>query len=46
MPGGFDDFVDQVIPILQKRGLFRAEYEGTTLRDHLGLPRPPSMWAS
>jgi alkanesulfonate monooxygenase SsuD/methylene tetrahydromethanopterin reductase-like flavin-dependent oxidoreductase (luciferase family) len=39
-PGAFDDFVDQVVPILQKRGLFREEYTGTTLRDHLGLPRP------
>lgn len=39
-PGGFDDFVDLVVPILQERGLFRADYEGTTLRDHLGLARP------
>jgi len=39
-PGAFEDFVDQVVPILQKRGLFRTEYTGTTLRDHLGLPRP------
>jgi FMN-dependent oxidoreductase (nitrilotriacetate monooxygenase family) len=37
---GFDDFVDLVIPILQERGLFRREYRGVTLRDHLGLPRP------
>jgi len=28
------------VPILRRRGLFRAEYEGATLRDHLGLPRP------
>ena len=40
-PGAFDDFVDQVVPILQRRGLFRTEYVGRTLRDHLGLPRPP-----
>jgi N-acetyl-S-(2-succino)cysteine monooxygenase len=40
-PGAFDDFVDLVVPILQKRGLFRTEYTGHTLRDHLGLPRPP-----
>jgi FMN-dependent oxidoreductase (nitrilotriacetate monooxygenase family) len=40
-PGAFDDFVDQVVPILQRRGLFRTEYTGRTLRDHLGLPRPP-----
>jgi N-acetyl-S-(2-succino)cysteine monooxygenase len=39
-PGAFDDFVEQVVPILQKRGLFRTEYRGHTLRDHLGLPRP------
>lgn len=38
-PGAFDDFVDLVVPELQRRGLFRHEYEGTTLRDHLGLPR-------
>jgi alkanesulfonate monooxygenase SsuD/methylene tetrahydromethanopterin reductase-like flavin-dependent oxidoreductase (luciferase family) len=40
-PGAFDDFVDQVVPILQRRGLFRMEYAGRTLRDHLNLPRPP-----
>jgi FMN-dependent oxidoreductase (nitrilotriacetate monooxygenase family) len=36
-PGGLDPFVDQVVPILQERGVFRAEYEGTTLREHLGI---------
>lgn len=36
-PGGLDDFADRVVPLLQERGVFRAEYEGTTLRDHLGL---------
>jgi FMN-dependent oxidoreductase (nitrilotriacetate monooxygenase family) len=36
-PGGLDPFVDQVVPLLQERGVFRAEYTGTTLRDHLGL---------
>jgi len=35
-------FVDQVVPVLQKRGLFREDYRGTTLRDHFGLARPPS----
>ncbi|GAA2422372.1 LLM class flavin-dependent oxidoreductase [Streptomyces glaucus] len=40
LPGGLDDFVDLVLPELRRRGLFRAEYEGTTLRDHLGLERP------
>jgi len=38
-PGAFADFVDQVVPELQRRGLFRRDYEGTTLRDHFGLPR-------
>jgi FMN-dependent oxidoreductase (nitrilotriacetate monooxygenase family) len=40
LPGSIDDFVDQVIPELQARGLFRKEYEGSTLREHLGLVRP------
>jgi FMN-dependent oxidoreductase (nitrilotriacetate monooxygenase family) len=40
MPGAFEDFVDLVVPELQRRGLFRTEYSGTTLRDHLGLSRP------
>ncbi len=39
-PGGFADFVDGVVPILQARGLFRRDYTGDTLRDHLGLARP------
>jgi hypothetical protein len=39
-PGGLDDFADFVVPILQDRGTFRARYEGTTLREHLGLPFP------
>jgi FMN-dependent oxidoreductase (nitrilotriacetate monooxygenase family) len=38
-PGQFDAFAREVVPILQERGLFRADYEGTTLRDHLGLTR-------
>jgi FMN-dependent oxidoreductase (nitrilotriacetate monooxygenase family) len=37
---GFTDFVDLVVPILQERGLFRREYTGSTLREHLGLARP------
>ena len=36
-PSGLDPFVDQVVPLLQERGVFRADYSGTTLRDHLGL---------
>ncbi|WP_285780462.1 NtaA/DmoA family FMN-dependent monooxygenase [Microtetraspora sp. NBRC 13810] len=39
-PGGLDDFVAKVVPILQERGVFRTEYTGTTLRDHLGLETP------
>ena len=39
-PGGLEDFTREVVPILQERGLFRTEYEGTTLREHLGLARP------
>jgi FMN-dependent oxidoreductase (nitrilotriacetate monooxygenase family) len=39
-PGGLDPFVDHVVPLLQERGVFRSEYEGTTLRDHLGLAQP------
>ncbi|MGE0418029.1 MAG: LLM class flavin-dependent oxidoreductase [Acetobacteraceae bacterium] len=44
LPGSLTDFVDMVIPELQRRGLFRTEYEGTTLREHLGLPKPVSRW--
>jgi FMN-dependent oxidoreductase (nitrilotriacetate monooxygenase family) len=40
LPGSLKDFVDGVIPELQRRGLFRTEYESTTLRGNLGLPRP------
>jgi N-acetyl-S-(2-succino)cysteine monooxygenase len=40
LPGSLTDFVDLVIPELQRRGLFRTEYEGSTLREHLGLRRP------
>ena len=39
-PGSLKDFVDMVIPELQRRGLFRTEYEGATLRENLGLPKP------
>jgi hypothetical protein len=45
LPGGLDDFVDLVIPELQRRGLFRTEYEGTTLRENLGLRRPANRFA-
>jgi alkanesulfonate monooxygenase SsuD/methylene tetrahydromethanopterin reductase-like flavin-dependent oxidoreductase (luciferase family) len=39
-PGGLDEFADRVVPLLQERGSFRTDYEGTTLRDHLGLRTP------
>ncbi|MEW2506870.1 MULTISPECIES: NtaA/DmoA family FMN-dependent monooxygenase [unclassified Amycolatopsis] len=39
-PGGLDEFADTVVPLLQDRGVFRTEYSGTTLRDHLGLSLP------
>ena len=44
MPGQHVDFCEMVVPELQKRGLFRTEYTGTTLREHLGLPRPQSRY--
>jgi len=44
VPGGLDDFVDKVVPELQRRGLFRREYEGKTLRENLGLPRPENRF--
>ncbi|RST14722.1 LLM class flavin-dependent oxidoreductase [Streptomyces sp. WAC05374] len=46
LPGGLDHFVDQVVPILQARGLFRTEYTGRTLREHYGLPRPTASRAT
>ncbi len=44
VPAGLDDFVDLVVPELQQRGVFRREYEGVTLREHLGLPRPANRF--
>ncbi|GAA5059159.1 LLM class flavin-dependent oxidoreductase [Nocardia callitridis] len=44
-PGGLAVFTETVVPILRARGLFRTEYTGTTLRDHLGLPRPAGRFA-
>jgi alkanesulfonate monooxygenase len=46
LPDGLADAVDHVLPILRRRGLFRSEYEGTTLREHLGLPRPRNRHAA
>ncbi len=45
LPGGIDDFVEMVVPELQRRGRFRTQYEGGTLRENLGLPPAPSRWA-
>ncbi len=44
LPGGLDDFVDQVVPELQRREIFRREYEGRTLRENLGLARPKNRF--
>jgi FMN-dependent oxidoreductase (nitrilotriacetate monooxygenase family) len=44
LPGGLDDFVDKVVPELQRRGILRRDYEGATLRDNLGLPRPENRF--
>jgi len=46
LPGSLTDFVDMVIPELQRRGLFRREYEGKTLRENLGLSTPISRWGN
>jgi alkanesulfonate monooxygenase len=46
LPGGLNEFVDMVVPVLQDRGLFRTEYEGKTLRENLGLPRPAGRYQS
>jgi alkanesulfonate monooxygenase len=45
LPGGLDEFVDHVVPELQRRGLFRTEYEGHTLRENLGLARPTNQFS-
>jgi FMN-dependent oxidoreductase (nitrilotriacetate monooxygenase family) len=44
VPAGLDDFVDKVVPELQRRGIYRMDYEGTTLRENLGLPRPSNRF--
>ncbi|RCW44169.1 FMN-dependent oxidoreductase (nitrilotriacetate monooxygenase family) [Paenibacillus prosopidis] len=45
LPGGLEEFAQHVIPELQRRGLFRTEYAGRTLRDHFGLPRPVNSFS-
>ncbi|MBB3660830.1 alkanesulfonate monooxygenase SsuD/methylene tetrahydromethanopterin reductase-like flavin-dependent oxidoreductase (luciferase family) [Rhizobium sp. BK650] len=44
MPGGLADFIEHVVPELRRRGLFRTEYEGATLRENLGLTRPANRF--
>jgi N-acetyl-S-(2-succino)cysteine monooxygenase len=44
-PAAFDEFIDFVVPELQRRGIFRREYSGSTLREHLGLPVPPNRYS-
>jgi alkanesulfonate monooxygenase len=44
LPGGLEDFTNRVVPELQRRGIFRHEYEGKTLRENLGLPRPENRF--
>jgi len=44
VPEGLDDVVDRLVPELQRRGLFRRDYAGRTLRDHLGLARPANRF--
>ncbi|XXZ21335.1 hypothetical protein WME92_44670 [Sorangium sp. So ce307] len=45
LPGGLTDFITLVLPELRRRGIFRTEYEGRTLRENLGLPRPENRFA-
>ena len=44
VPAGLEDFVDKVVPELQRRSLLRTEYDGKTLRDNLGLRRPENQF--
>jgi alkanesulfonate monooxygenase SsuD/methylene tetrahydromethanopterin reductase-like flavin-dependent oxidoreductase (luciferase family) len=45
-PGGLDEFADRVVPLLQERGVFRTDYKGSTLREHLGLAPLPAGTAA
>jgi hypothetical protein len=45
LPDSLNDFIELVLPELRRRGRFRSEYEGHTLREHLGLKRPVSRYA-
>ena len=44
LPAGLNDVVDRVVPELQRRGIFRTEYEGKTMRENMGLPRPENRF--
>ena len=44
LPQGLEDVTRRLVPELQRRGIFRSDYEGTTLREHLGLPRPKNQF--
>ena len=44
LPSGLETFIEQVLPILRRKGLFREEYGGTTLRDHYGLAVPANQF--
>ncbi|MEQ7993787.1 hypothetical protein ABQW53_22955, partial [Xanthomonas hortorum pv. hederae] len=46
LPGGLADVANHVVPELQRRGLFRRDYAGRTLRDHLGLARPANRFSA
>ncbi|MNJ67890.1 Nitrilotriacetate monooxygenase component A [compost metagenome] len=46
LPGGLEDFARLVVPELQRRGLFRTEYTGRTLREHYGLGRPENQYTA
>ena len=47
VPGAYEDFVDLVVPELQRRGVFQRDYAGATLRENLGLPTPErGDWAA
>jgi hypothetical protein len=45
LPRSLEQFIDHVVPLLQRRGLFRTEYSGRTLREHYGIPRPAGVSA-
>jgi len=46
LPGGLEDFIELVVPELRRRGLFREEYSGSTLREHFGLARPHNQYVA